>query len=645
MQVSKLKKIITASLAVASIAVSSSILADTNTVLDGKQQFIVKFKESATSKFTGKSKEGFKESMLEYALAKKVTFLKQTAFESDVFVIEDAEASEMQSMLDKISQMSDVLYVEEDKLMQHMLQPNDTRYGEQGHYFDQGTSINAEPAWDKATGQGVVVAVLDTGYRPHADLNDNILPGYDMISGTDISNDGDGRDSDAKDPGDWTENDQCGLGRAGRNSSWHGTHVSGTIAAETNNNRDVAGVAFNAKIVPVRVLGMCGGRTSDIADGIVWAAGGGVSGVPRNQNPAQVINLSLGGGGSCSQTYINAINSARSNGATVVVAAGNSDRNASNAVPANCPGVLTVAATGPTGNKASYSNFGSVVDVAAPGGDIRLFGLSGGVLSTLNSGTRGPASDSLEFFQGTSMATPHVAGIAALLYEVKPDATPDEIEAAIVNSAQLFPGSCSQCGSGIADASAAIDAISPTPNAPNAVSARVNNGDDITITWSSVTNAQIYQREVSINSGNYRNSKSYNAPQTSVIFSNQRPRSYRYRVRACNRINSCSPWTVSNKVTVEDLSPPKAPSSVSATIANGNDITISWSSVDDAETYQRQVSINSGSYINLKTYNAPQTSVTFNNQRPRSYRYRVRACARNNSVCSSWKVSNSVTVN
>ena len=459
MQVNKIKKIITASLAVASIAVSSSVLADTSSMLDGKQRLIVKFKESASNKFSGKSKTGLKESVLEYALSKKVTFLKQTAFESDVFIVEGADASEMQAMIETIGAMSDVLYVEEDKLMQHMLQPNDTRYNEQRHYFEQGTSINVEPAWDKATGRGVIVAVLDTGYRPHADLNDNILPGYDMISSTDISNDGDGRDSDARDTGDWTVNNQCQSGRAGTNSSWHGTHVSGTIAAETNNNRDVAGVAFNAKVVPVRVLGMCGGFTSDIADGIVWAAGGNVSGVPRNQNPAQVINMSLGGGGSCSQTYRNAINSARSNGATVVVAAGNSNVNASNAVPANCPGVLTVAATGPTGDKASYSNFGNVVDVAAPGGDISRFGLSGGVLSTLNSGTRGPVSDSLEFFQGTSMATPHVAGIAALLYEVKPDATPDEIEAAIVNSAQSFPGSCSQCGSGIADANAAIDLI------------------------------------------------------------------------------------------------------------------------------------------------------------------------------------------
>jgi serine protease len=372
--------------------------------------------------------------------------------------VEDMTQAEMSAMIETLSEMDGVLYVEEDKLMQHYLQPNDTNYSSQWHYYDQGTSINVEPAWDKATGSGVVVAVLDTGYRPHADLAANILPGYDMISDSFIGNDGDGRDSDALDPGDATSANECGSGESASSSSWHGTHVAGTIAAVTNNNSDVAGVAFDAKILPVRVLGKCGGYTSDITDGIIWAAGGSVSGVPSNPYPAQVINLSLGGSGSCSQTYTAAINSARANGATIVIAAGNSDINASNAVPANCAGIISVAATGPTGARAYYSNYGSVIDVAAPGGDMS-FGTTSGVLSTLNTGTSGPGSDSLAYYQGTSMATPHIAGIAALLYEADPSATPDEIEAAIVDSAGPFLGTCSQCGSGIADASAAIDEI------------------------------------------------------------------------------------------------------------------------------------------------------------------------------------------
>jgi serine protease len=452
MKFSIINKLVTAAVTTIALTASGAVLADTGNVLNGKQRIIVKFKDDANDKRSQKVKKNARERRMSNALAKRVKYVRETGLKSDVFEVEDASSEEMKGMMNEIAQMSDVLYAEEDKLMQHQFQPN------QRHYFEQGTSINVEPAWDKATGQGVVVAVIDTGFRPHRDLANNILPGYDMISDAGISNDGDGRDSDARDTGDWTVDNQCEQGRAGQNSSWHGTHVSGTIAAVTNNNQDVAGVAYNAKVVPIRALGMCGGFTSDIADGIIWAAGGNVSGVPTNQNPAQVINMSLGGGGSCSQTYINAINSARANGATVVVAAGNSNINASNAVPANCPGVLTVAATGPTGSKAGYSNFGNVVDVAAPGGDF-AFGTNGGVLSTLNSGTQGPGSDTLARYQGTSMATPHVAGIAALLYEAKPNAIPDEIESAIVSSAQPFPGSCSQCGSGIANADAAIDAI------------------------------------------------------------------------------------------------------------------------------------------------------------------------------------------
>ncbi|MBT8143129.1 MAG: S8 family serine peptidase, partial [Gammaproteobacteria bacterium] len=156
-------------------------------------------------------------------------------------------------------------------------------------------------------------------------------------------------------------------------------------------------------------------------------------------------------------TTQSAINSARANGATVIVAAGNSNANAANYNPASCDGVITVASVDRGGNRAYYSNYGSVVDVAAPGGETAT--QANGVLSTLNSGSQGPGSDNYAFYQGTSMATPHVAGAAALLYEADPSATPDDIEAALVNSARAFPGSCSQCGSGIVDADAAIDEL------------------------------------------------------------------------------------------------------------------------------------------------------------------------------------------
>jgi len=304
-----------------------------------------------------------------------------------------------------------------------------------------------------------VAAVIDTGYRPHADLAANLLPGYDMIADTFVSNDGNGRDSDASDPGDAIAAGECGGGDPPQDydSSWHGTHVAGTIAAVTNNGNGVSGVAYNAKIVPVRVLGKCGGYTSDIADGIVWASGGTVGSLPLNANPARVLNLSLGGSGSCDSTSQNAINSARSRGAVVVVAAGNSNANASGFSPANCSGVITVAATNRSGGRAYYSNYGSIVAVAAPGGDVRS-SAANGILSTLNNGATAPGADAYAYYQGTSMAAPHVAGVVALMLAKNPALTPDEVAARLKSSTRAFPATCSQCGSGIVDASAAVDA-------------------------------------------------------------------------------------------------------------------------------------------------------------------------------------------
>jgi serine protease len=309
--------------------------------------------------------------------------------------------------------------------------------------------------------------VIDTGYRPHADLSGQILQGFDFISTTTIANDGGGRDTDASDPGDWTPAGSCGAGvpSTDQSSSWHGTHVSGTIAAKASNGLGIAGIAYNAKIVPARVLGRCGGYTSDIADAMVWASGGTVTGVPANANKARVLNLSLGGSGACDTTTQNAINSARSRGAVVIVAAGNSNTNAINASPANCSGVITVAATNRSGGKASYSNYGTNVTIAAPGGDN-----GAGILSTLNSGTTTPVADNYAWYMGTSMATPHVAGVVALMLSANPNLTPDDVAAKLKSTARAFPAACSGCGAGIVNAAAAVNAAlasatttTPTP--------------------------------------------------------------------------------------------------------------------------------------------------------------------------------------
>jgi serine protease len=385
--------------------------------------------------------------------------LRQTALGSQVLKLDrkvsPADAAAL--IADLKAADPNVEYAEPDRMMHALLTPNDSRYGEQWDLFEATGGMRVPGAWDQGNGSGVVVAVIDTGYRPHADLAGNLVAGYDFITDTTIANDGNGRDSDASDPGDWTNANECESGWPGSNSSWHGTHVAGTIAALTNNGSGVAGIAYGAKVQPLRVLGRCGGYTSDIADAIIWASGGSVSGVPANATPARVINMSLGGGGACDTTTQNAINSARSRGTVVVVAAGNENQNASNSNPANCQGVIAVAATGRYGARASYSNYGNVVTLAAPGGDMNS-GAANGILSTLNAGTRGPGADSYAFYQGTSMATPHVAGVAALVIAKNPTLTPDQVKNTLTSTVRAFPGTCSGCGAGLVDASAAVAA-------------------------------------------------------------------------------------------------------------------------------------------------------------------------------------------
>ena len=396
--------------------------------------------------------------------------LRATATGAEVVALaQRVPQKDLEAMVAEINATPGVEYAEVDLLLKPVLTPNDTRYNEQWHYFETTAGIRMPAAWDLSTGAGITVAVIDTGYRPHADLAANIVGGFDFISDTFVANDGNGRDSSALDPGDWSTVNQCAPGDPGSNSSWHGTHVAGTVAAVTNNGSGVAGVAFNARVLPVRVLGRCGGFTSDIADGLIWASGGTVSGVPANANPARVANLSLGGSGACGATMQNAVNSARSRGTAVVVAAGNSNANAGNFTPANCSGVLTIAAVNRSGGKAFYSNFGAVVDVAAPGGDVRS-SAANGILSTLNSGATTPGSDSFAFYQGTSMATPHVAGVVALMLARNGALTPDQVETHLRNTTRPFPATCSQCGTGIVNAQAAVEAAiggEPPPPPPS----------------------------------------------------------------------------------------------------------------------------------------------------------------------------------
>lgn len=399
--------------------------------------------------------------------------VRRTGSGAQVYKIgNDVDLKTAEKIADELSNRSHVAYAEPDYIMTKQQVPNDSRFSEQWNYHDSIGGINLPKAWNISTGsKDVVVAVVDTGIRPHADLEANLVSGYDFISDSDNANDGSGRDRNEYDPGDASLAGECGFNSPSKDqpSSWHGTHVAGTIAAMSNNGSGVSGVAWKAKVLPVRVLGKCGGYTSDITDGMRWAAGMKVQGVPTNYNPAQVINLSLGGYGRCSSTYRYTIQDIVEKGVTVVVAAGNEGMNAANASPGNCPDVINVAATNRDGNKSWYSNYGSSVTVAAPGGETNYRNSdneliwedkSKGILSTLNSGEDRPSNDSYEFYQGTSMAAPHVAGVVALMYSVSPDITPSQVKSILTDTARSFPSSskCHSygCGSGIIDAYAAL---------------------------------------------------------------------------------------------------------------------------------------------------------------------------------------------
>lgn len=353
-----------------------------------------------------------------------------------------------------------VQFAQPDYIKQRLeVTPDDPYFGQlQWDYTDPTGGIKATSAWDISQGEGVVVAVLDTGYADHSDLNDNLVPGYDFIIDEQVAGDGDGRDADAHDPGDWY---------GGYTSSWHGTHVAGTVAAVTNNGAGLAGVAYKAKVQPVRVLGHGGGYTSDIADAIVWASGGEVDGVPANENPAEVLNMSLGGNGSCSQDPVTqaAIDGAIGRGVTVVVAAGNDSDDAAYHSPASCKGVVTVGANGIDGAKSWFSNYGATVTLSAPGGNATSGSDSNErwIWSLGNSGSEGPEEEGLIGMIGTSQASPHVAAVVALMQSAavaagKPALTPAQVKNILRGTARPFPVTppvSTPMGAGIVDAAAA----------------------------------------------------------------------------------------------------------------------------------------------------------------------------------------------
>jgi serine protease len=301
--------------------------------------------------------------------------------------------------------------------------PNDPGYINQWHY----SAIGLPQAWDVSTGtkpagQEVLVAVIDTGvYLNHVDLAGQLIAGYDFIADSQSAGDGNGIDANADDPGDSNQRGQ---------SSWHGTHVAGTIAAASNNNTGAAGVAWGARIMPIRVLGKDGGTSYDVMQGLRYAARLSNDSGTLPARRADIANLSLGGGGG-SLAEQNAYAAARATGMIIVAAAGN-DSTSSPSYPAAYESVISVSATDFLNQKTSYSNYGSTIDVAAPGGDVTA-DLSGdgsvdGVLSLLVDDTSGSRKSAYDFYEGTSMAAPHVAGVLALMKTVHPALTPEQVD-------------------------------------------------------------------------------------------------------------------------------------------------------------------------------------------------------------------------
>lgn len=332
----------------------------------------------------------------------------------------------------------------------------------------ESAGIRMPAAWDLSTGSASgVIAQLDTGIIAHQDITAaRILGGYDFISDIFTANDGNARDPDPTDPGDAVLADECNPGDPATNSSWHGLSVASIMVAESDNMIDMAGIDFAARLLPVRVLGRCGGDVSDVADAIRWAAGLSIAGIPDNPTPARVINLSLSGAGGCSPVEQSAIDAAVNAGAVVVVSAGNEDVDVATQSPANCNNVLAIGATLIDGSRAPYTNSGDEVDLSAPGGLAPSITDPNGILVLSNTGVNGAAQDTIIRIAGSSFSTSQVSGVAALMFAVNNSLTSAQVQEILRRTTYAFPdNSCttSTCGSGILDADAALaGAADPT---------------------------------------------------------------------------------------------------------------------------------------------------------------------------------------
>jgi serine protease len=399
-------------------------------------------------------------------LGMPVTFERQIAQVAVLSVPVKQSAGHLAQLARTIEGEPEVQYADPVRKAHAFAAPNDPYYSAQWSLIGEAAGINAQTAWTlQPAAAGVTVAVVDTGILPHPDLEGRVLPGYDFIADASRARDGDARDPNPRDEGDWS-NGECGP--YSQASFFHGLFVAGLIAANSNNGIGIAGIAANANILPVRVLGTCGGTFEDIFAGVLWASGVEIAGVPPNQNPAKIINLSLGGYGPCDQSTQEAVDDALAHGAVVVVAAGNSSLEAGDFAPGNCSGVITVGAHTTGGALTSYSNFGSRIDLTAPGGDLPYTDL---IVGLHYEGETVPTEPGYAFASGTSFAAPMVSGVAALLLARDGMLTSGRVLDLVTGTARLFPAGSPCvvpriCGAGMLDAGAAIGSAIPGTGAP-----------------------------------------------------------------------------------------------------------------------------------------------------------------------------------
>lgn len=426
-------------------------------------QFVVKFKPAA-----GKQSSAMLTSSVKHESGLPLNYVRAfhdgyhvIALDRDALNKQYQNGNELLAINDlakRISASSHVEYAVPDYILSMQMTPNVSEYDKQWDLYEEAAGINAPAAWDVTTGsKDVVVGIIDTGIVKHENFTgedkDKLLPGYSFVRHS-------------------SDNTDDGVDTPSGKKVYHGTHVAGTIGAAVNANNHIAGIAWDTRMVPVQVLGSNGsGSMTDIIDGMRWAAGLHVDGAPENKNPAKVINMSLGGqtllGCMLIQPLQQAIDEIVAKGTSIVVAAGNGDAEGNpqevdgwmGFVPASCNNVITVASVGRDGTRAFYSNYGAKVAIAAPGGDMSKdrSNTENGIYSTT-------AKGKYEYYQGTSMASPHVAGVAALMLAANPSLTPYDVRKGLTESARAFPSdsqelSCSKqeiCGAGMLDASQAV---------------------------------------------------------------------------------------------------------------------------------------------------------------------------------------------